>query len=101
MRDNDNWIIKINYLDEREWVVKREIYTKVVITSMASKANDTQILPVFWESYIAFIDISIYIKRISLLLKLSWLKCLANKKNLWLQVITLAKCLSIYVDMWM
>ena len=29
MRENVGWMIKIKYLDEREWMVKREIGTKI------------------------------------------------------------------------
>ena len=29
MRENVGWMIKINYLDEREWMFKREIETKI------------------------------------------------------------------------
>lgn len=28
MRDNVDWKIKINYLNERKWMVKRDIWTK-------------------------------------------------------------------------
>lgn len=43
MRENDEWIIKINYFDEREYVGKREIDTKI---SMTPKGNGTKLLPV-------------------------------------------------------
>ena len=41
-------MIKINYLDERKLVVKREIDTEV---AMPPKANDTQVLPDYKACY--------------------------------------------------
>jgi len=39
-------MIRINYLDEREWVVKREIDTKLTMTPMTPKNYGTQVLSV-------------------------------------------------------
>ncbi len=44
-------MIRINYLDEREWVVKREIDTNLVMTSMTPKNYGTQVLPEKTEAY--------------------------------------------------
>jgi len=45
MKENDGWMIKINYLDEREWLNKREIRT-MSPTSTKPMSPKCYLLPV-------------------------------------------------------